>query len=165
MNTIQTQHFTNALLRLLRETFDINQVGDFFLDTGTSLSETLAHITAAEASMPIGGKCATLATQVKHVAFYFSWVEQAMHASAFPQVDWNEVWNTVGEVTPDEWQSIQQELHAHYERIVNLIKTTPNWSNEVAIGSAMAAVVHTAYHLGEIRQALCMIQSMSPRAE
>ena len=49
---IQTDHFTKALYALLDETFD--NVHGYFLDKGTSLFETLAAISAAEASGPVG---------------------------------------------------------------------------------------------------------------
>jgi hypothetical protein len=65
---IQTDHFTNALYTAIDETFD--NVHGYFLDKGTSLFETLATISAAEAFVPVSGRCATLAAQVKHVAFY-----------------------------------------------------------------------------------------------
>ena len=58
---IQTEHFTGALITLLDETFD--NVHGIFLDKGTSLFETLATISSEEASIPVGGKCATLAAQ------------------------------------------------------------------------------------------------------
>ena len=67
MSSIQSEHFTKALLTLLDETFD--NVHGFYLDKNTSLFQTLANITADEASIPVGGKCATLAAQVKHVAY------------------------------------------------------------------------------------------------
>jgi hypothetical protein len=63
---IQAEHFTAALYGLLDETFD--NVHGYYLDPGTSMFETLATISADEASVPVGGKCATLAAQVKHVA-------------------------------------------------------------------------------------------------
>ena len=47
----------------------------FFSMQGTSLFETLETITAAEASIPVGGKCATLAAQVAHVNFYLEVIE------------------------------------------------------------------------------------------
>ena len=59
---IQAEHFTNALYTLLDETFD--DVHGYFLDKGTSMFETLATISAEEASIPVGGKCATIAAQV-----------------------------------------------------------------------------------------------------
>jgi hypothetical protein len=49
-------------------------------------------------------------------------------------------------------------LRANYGRIQELIEAAPGWSSEREIGSAMAVVAHTAYHLGEIRQALCIIR-------
>ena len=72
---IQPEHFTNALYALLDETFD--NVHVYYLDRGTSFFETLATVSAAEASVPVGGKCATLAAQVKHVTFYLDVLEQA----------------------------------------------------------------------------------------
>ena len=62
MSTLEASHFTQALKLLLDEAFD--HVHGFFLDPGNSLFETLAGISAAEASIPVGGQCATLAAQV-----------------------------------------------------------------------------------------------------
>lgn len=53
MNTMQAERFTAALLALLDETFD--NVQGYYLDRNASLFETLASITVAEASIPIGG--------------------------------------------------------------------------------------------------------------
>jgi hypothetical protein len=101
VDTIQPEHFTKALLLLLDETFD--NVHGAYLDRNTSLFETLAGITADEASIPVGGKCATLAAQVKHVAFYLEVVERGVREANWPKVDWGEIWRTVGRVTPAEW--------------------------------------------------------------
>jgi hypothetical protein len=156
MSSIQSEHFTKILFALLDETFD--NIHGFYLDRNASMFETLANITADEASIPVGGKCATLAAQVKHVAFHLDYVEKYSRDPNPPQADWGEIWRTVNRVTPEEWQSIQSELRANYNRILNLFKTTPDWSSE-EIGNALAVVVHTAYHLGEIRQALCTLRS------
>jgi hypothetical protein len=155
MDSIQAEHFTNALFVLLDETFD--NVHGFYLDKNTSLFETLANITADEASIPVGGKCATLAAQVKHIAFYLDVVVKSVQDPNYPKVDWGEIWRTVNRVTPDEWKIIQDELRANYASIMNLIKTAPAWQGEAEIGSAIAIIAHTANHLGEIRQALCTI--------
>ncbi|GAB4161942.1 MAG: hypothetical protein Fur0021_35710 [Candidatus Promineifilaceae bacterium] len=156
MSTIESEYFTKALRLLLGETFD--HVQGFYLDSGTSLFETLAGISAAEASIPVGGKCATLAAQVKHVAFYLDVVDDSVRNPSAPPADWGEIWRTVSSVTPDEWQAIQAELRASYNRILQLIDDTPVWPNESYIGGAIALIAHTAYHLGEIRQALCTLQ-------
>ena len=105
-----------------------------------------------------GGNCATLAAQVKHVAFYLEVLNKAVRESNFQRVDWGEIWKTVNQVNNDEWQSIQAELRVNYDQIVDLIKTTSGWPSEMEIGGAIATVAHTAYHLGEIRQALCTLR-------
>ncbi|MEZ4870581.1 MAG: hypothetical protein R3C14_55140 [Caldilineaceae bacterium] len=153
---IQTEHFTNALYSLLDETFD--NVQGFFLDKGTSMFETLATISAAEASIPVGGKCATLAAQVKHVAFYLDVLEQAVRTRQFERQDWGKIWRETSSVTPAEWEALKVALRESYDRLKALIHDTTEWPSEHEIGGAIAAIVHTAYHLGEIRQALCCIQ-------
>jgi adenylosuccinate lyase len=91
----------------LDECFDT--VSGIFLDDGDSLFDTLATISAAEASIPVGDKCATLAAQVAHTAR-------------------------------------------------QLIADTDEWPSERHIGGAFGTIAHTAYHLGEIRQALCTLK-------
>jgi len=162
MDPIQPDHFKNALLAVLDETFD--HVRGYFLDGGTSLFETLTTISAEEASIPVGGKvdnnhpCATLAAQVKHIAFTMDVVDKSVRDPNLPPVDWGEVWRTVSLVTPDEWQALQDELRANYNRILALMEDTPVWGQE-QIAGAIALVVHVAYHLGEIRQALCTLKT------
>ncbi len=156
MTHIQTEHFTRALIMLLDETFD--NVRGYYLDGGTSLFETLATISAEEASVPVGGKCATLAAQVKHVAFYLDVLERAVRTDSNDQVDWGEIWRTTKEVTPDEWEALKKNLRESYDRIKVLIHDMREWPSEDEIGGAIAAIAHTAYHLGEIRQATCTLK-------
>ena len=156
MTTIQSEHFVKACLILLEESFE--KVVGIYLDKGTTLFETLAGISAQEASIPVGGKCATLAAQVKHVAFYLDATLKFVNNPNHPPVDWMEIWNTVNVVDEAEWQAIQDELRTNYVRIQDLLKSTPDWSSEREIGGAIAVIAHTAYHLGEIRQALCTLK-------
>ena len=153
---IQTDHFTHSLHILLDETFD--NVHGYFLDKGTSLFETLAMISTEEASIPVGGKCATLAAQVKHVAFYLDVLEKSVRTQQFERQDWGKIWRETRAVTPEEWEALKSSLRVSYDRIKALINATPEWSSEEQIGGAMAVVVHTAYHLGDVRQALCSVR-------
>jgi hypothetical protein len=153
---IQTGHFTSALYTLLDETFD--NVQGYFLDKGTSMFETLATISAAEASVPVGGKCATLAAQVKHAAFYLDVLEHSVRTQQYERQDWGKIWRETAAVTPEEWDAIQTQLRESYDRFKKLIGATTEWPSERHIGGAIAAIVHTAYHLGEIRQALCTLK-------
>lgn len=154
--SIQADEFTKALYSLLDETFD--NVQGYYLDKGTSMFETLATVSAAEASIPVGGKCATLAAQVKHVAFYLDVLEKTVRTQQFEKQDWGKIWRETSAVTLAEWEDIKVELRQSYDRIKALIQDTPAWSTDFEIGGAIAVIVHTAYHLGEIRQALCTIR-------
>jgi hypothetical protein len=153
---IQIQHFTSAIFTLLDETFD--NVQGIYLDKGTSLFETLATISAEEASVPVGGKCATLAAQVKHVAFYLDVLERYVRTGANERVDWGKVWRETSAVNAEEWNTIKLQLRESYDRIKQLIGETTEWPSEDHIAGTIAIVVHTAYHLGEIRQALCTLK-------
>jgi hypothetical protein len=156
MSTIQSEHFTQAVFMLMEESFE--NVQGIYLDKNTSMFETLARITAEEASIPVGGKCATLAAQVKHVAFYLEVIERFMRDPKSPQADWGEVWRTVSSVTPEEWQAIQAELRTNYQAMRKHIDSVQEWPDADSIGIALAVIAHSAYHLGEIRQALCVVK-------
>ena len=63
----------------------------------------------------------------------------------------------VGTTMPEEWAASKNKLRGTYQRISNLFRENPVW-NDDSIGGSLALVVHTAYHLGEIRQALCVLK-------
>jgi hypothetical protein len=152
---IKQEDFLNNLFSLLDETFD-NTHGHY-LDKDTSLFRTLETVSAQEASIPVGGKCASLAAQVAHVTFYIEVLERvAIHNDTTP-ADWGEIWRTIEKVTPEEWDSLRNELKATYQRINKLFHENKIW-NDDTIGGTLAILVHTAYHLGEIRQALCTLK-------
>ena len=153
---IDQGRFAKSLLEILEETFETHH--GIYLDKGTSLFETLDAITAAEASRPVGGKCASLAAQVAHVTFYLEVLERYMLSQDAGTVDWGEVWRTVKEVTPDEWTALRRQLRQTYQRIFAMLRGLQTWDNEAVIDGPMAIAVHTAYHLGEIRQALCTLK-------
>ena len=140
----------------MEETFEAKHHG-IFLDKGTSLFETLETVSAEEASIPVGGKCASLAAQVAHVTFYIESFERyALQGDDSPR-DWGLIWRTVEKVTPEEWDDYKSKLKEAYVRMEKLFHANADW-NEDTMGGALSIVVHTAYHLGEIRQALCTLK-------
>lgn len=141
--------------RILDETF-VRHHG-IYLDKNTSLFETLETITAEEASRPVGDKCATLAAQVTHVTFYLDVLENYILDKRSGKVGWGEIWRTVSAVSPEEWTAIKDNLKQTYKRVLKSLHGL-NWSKDRSIGGALAILVHTSYHLGEIRQALCTLK-------
>jgi hypothetical protein len=154
--TMPQESFSKELLTILEETFETHH--GVYLDQGTSLFATLSEISADEASIPVGNRCATIAAQVEHVIFY---LEVVSHSIAGQQEevkpDWGEIWSRVSGVAPAEWDELRARLKATYNRLSKMLRGIENWEHNDAIGDSMAIVVHTAYHLGEIRQALCTV--------
>lgn len=151
-----SQDFANNLFLFMEETFEFKNHG-IYLDQGTSLFETLETVSAEEASVPVGGKCASLAAQVAHVTFFIESFERfALQGDNSPR-DWGLIWRTVEKVTPEQWDEYKRKLKDAYLRMDKLFHENPAW-DEGTIGGALSILVHTAYHLGEIRQALCTLK-------
>jgi len=157
-NTIDQEYVIQDLFDVLDETFVTHH--GIFLDRGTSLFETLETITAEEASIPVGGKCATLGAQVAHVNFYLEVLEAYILNKDIGKADWGEIWRRVNKVSPEEWKAYQDQLKETYQRIIAMLKNLDSvgWNDERPFGGALAIAVHTAYHLGEIRQAMCTVK-------
>ena len=158
--TISQRSFTKELFTILEETFETHHA--VYLDKDTSLLTTLDKVSAEEASIPVGNECATIAAQVEHVIFYLEVLERIITGQEVGELDWADIWNRVSSVTSGEWDEIRDRLKVTYQRINELLQGIENWEANEAIGGSMAIVVHTAYHLGEIRQALCTV-GRSPR--
>lgn len=152
---IDTSLWTRELFDVLNETFE--RVGGIYLDKGTSLFETLATVTADEASRPISRQCACLAAQVNHVRYYLEVLSGYMRQQPPASVDWAASWN-VTSVSPEEWDAMLQGLRDTYQQVRTLFESFETWNGEEEIAGALAIVVHTAYHLGEIRQGLGVLR-------
>jgi hypothetical protein len=153
---VQRNLLAKEFFEAFEETFEVHH--GIFLDPNTSFFDTLGSIRADEASVPVGDKCATLAAQVKHVTFYLEVLEQVLLTRQGESVDWGEIWRTTAAVTPDEWDRLRAELEATYRRVSKELEETEDWNDSTVVGVAMAVLVHSAYHLGEVRQALCCLR-------
>lgn len=145
-------------LDLLEEVFVTHH--GYILDRGTSLFDTLAGIDAETASLRYSPHCGTLAAQVNHTRFYLDVVLRAMRDGDTTRADWDSSWE-VEAVSTAEWTALVAGLRASYEAVHAFIGSRDRW-NEASVGDAMAIVAHSAYHLGEIRQALAVIPLLRP---
>jgi hypothetical protein len=155
-NAVARAVLTTEFFDAFEETFETHH--GIFLDPNTSLFDTLGTIRADEASRSVGGQCATLAAQVRHVTFYLEVLEQVLLTGEGQSVDWGEIWRTIGPVTPEEWDRLRSELRKTYRRVSDELEQTANWDSSTVVGVALAVLAHSAYHLGEIRQALCSLR-------
>lgn len=137
---------------MLVETFESVQGG--YLDKGTSLFETLEQITAEQASQKMGN-CATMAAHIDHVHYYLQVLEDRMFGRDLSYVDWNQIWETVDKVDEAEWEATQASLRSTYERVKEYLDHADSWEGVTELSSMLGIIVHSAYHLGEIRQMMC----------
>src|SRR5215213_11248363 len=154
---ISVKHFKKALLACLDETF--SNVRGIYLDSGTTLYETLAGVSAEEASRAISPKSATIAAQVEHIRFYLDVLDDYMRTHVDKTNNWGEIWETISAVTPDEWEDIKRRLRESHDRVMATINSFEKWDGKYDIAGALSLLVHTAYHLGGNRQALGAIRA------
>ena len=141
---------------LLTETFE--SVQGAYLDKGTSLFETLAQISAEGASQPMGN-CATIAAHVAHTRYYLQVLEDRMFGRDLSYVNWDEIWQTVSAVDEAEWAAMIADFRSTYERIKSHLDDADDWSGSTELSSMLGIIVHSAYHLGEIRQMMCHLET------
>ena len=149
---ITQEMFLATFTKFLDETFE--SVQGIYLDKGTSLFETLDGISAEQASCECAN-CASIAAHVKHIVFYLDVSDRYMFTPDNFRADWSEVWRSTHAATAVEWDELRAQLRATYVRLRERMLAIPDWNNERAFGGARALIVHTAYHLGEIRRATC----------
>lgn len=149
---MKPETFTTPLFDLLDETFE--HVHGYYLDKGTSLLETLATVSASEASRGVSPTGATIAAHVTHVEFYLTVLEEVLQGRDPEKVDWSLIWRNTREVSAAEWDALRKRLHETYARVVGLARSFDTWEGKGQVSGALAVVVHSAYHLGAIRQAL-----------
>jgi hypothetical protein len=154
--TIPAESLSKEIMDILEETFDIHH--GVYLDEGTSLFDTLNAMTAAQASVAAGNNASTIAAQVEHVIFYLDVLGQVIAGQKVGEQDWREIWERVSVVSPEEWDDLKARLKAAYDQTRTLLQNIEDWEANDAIGGAIAILVHTAYHLGEIRQTLYTVR-------
>lgn len=145
-------------LQFLEETFEDRHYG-IYLDKGTSLFETLESTTAEEASLRASNQTSSLAAHTRHVVFYMAVLERVIRGEEVGKPNWREIWENDRPVTPGEWKVEIAALRGEYAKVQALLADPTTWKREDALGGFTSIAVHTAYHLGAIRQALAVIRS------
>jgi len=154
---IPVKRFKKALFVCLDETF--STVHGIYLDKGTTLFETLEGVSAEEASRAISSNSATIAAQVEHVRFYLDVLNDYMRTGVDKQNNWREIWDTVREVTPEQWEDVKRRLKQSHETAIATLNSFEKWDGKYDIAGGLSILAHTAYHLGGIRVALGAVRA------
>ncbi len=157
---ISAESFRMALVSVLEETFErVDQ--SLFLDKGDSFFETLAGVSAEEASRPIAPGGNTIAAQVNHVAAFVGWLNRSTAGQAIEPLDWEATWARTT-VSPAEWEELVGGLRSAYRNLRSFATTKTHWAPPFVTG-AFGLVAHCAFHLGQVRHALSVIQGKNGR--
>ena len=154
---ITTDKLQKDVRQFIEETFATHH--GIYLDKGTTLAETLADLSAEEASQRASDTTASIAAHTRHVVFYIEVMERVLRGEEVGKLNWREIWENDRPVSRDAWKTQIAALRAECAKVLEMLSNPAMWEREDAYGEFMAIAVHTAYHLGAIRQALAVIRS------
>ena len=160
MKTIAQEDYTNGFFQLLKETFEgpPPDKGSAYLDKGGGLFQTLGRLTAEAASATPWPGAATIAAHSEHLRFYVM-AHYGLMRGESGKIDWEQSWR-VKTVTPPEWDDLKENLRRAYTAVADHLRRVERWGEE-EVGDGMAILLHTAYHLGAIRQ---LARALEPSA-
>ena len=160
MNT-EDSVFQTALSNMLTELFDSPPAGEaYVLNTGDpGLFRQLDAIDAATATRRLAPGRPPIAAHIDHVHFGFLLLNRWAKGQENPWagVDWNASWQRTS-VTEDEWRTLRSALRREADAWRTVVETRTSW-DAVSASAALSTAVHTAYHLGAVRQILAALQA------
>lgn len=149
--------FTDGLSTLLKECFEAATSPSMFLDAGDAFFQTLATVSADEASRPAANGISNIAAEVNHTAFYINVTLGFLRGEQPGKVDWDGSWQ-VGVVDEAQWTRLQDTLQMAYDSLQVAVAQPATWAHPQAITGGIGMVAHCAYHLGEVRRTLGVIR-------
>ncbi|NNE98447.1 MAG: hypothetical protein HKN25_05440 [Pyrinomonadaceae bacterium] len=154
-NRINKDDFLKDLLYLLRETFEGSPEGEggAYLDDGISFFSSIENRTAEEVSIEINGT--SVVAHVEHAKFYLDRLVEFIQGES-QKVNWELSW-LIESVDDKEWEILRGGVRKSYENALQCFANVEIWKEDT-IGEAISMIVHTAYHLGAIRQMLKAIE-------
>jgi len=118
---------------------------------GTGIFASIGGLSAAQASLPGGPGHSTIAGHIHHVSASLALSTRALSGKQTSR-DRGRSW-TVTTVDDAGWADLQVQLRREYHSLFVAVETHAVW-DEDALGVAIGAIAHAAYHLGGIRQRL-----------
>ena len=159
-DVVDKQAFLSNFFYLLSETFESPAgASSAYLDKGTGLFDSLTTLSAEQASKRITTDGTSVAAQVVHTQCYLNVLRRYMQGHK-ERANWAESWQTTS-VTPAQWDALQADLKSTYEQLRTELDKVKNW-NDDAVGGSLAILVHSAYHLGAMRQIMRVVTQDTP---
>ncbi|HRN17799.1 MAG: hypothetical protein WC972_04075 [Trueperaceae bacterium] len=152
-----TKAFKSNLFDVLDEFFEgppPGATGTIALDRSGSFRQSLADLSATDASREAFPGATTVAAQVIHTTYYLTNLLRYLdpQGDKASRADWAGSWarETVADT---EWDAVRADLFRAYRDVRAAIDAITDWSGD-RFGEAIAPLAHSAYHLGAVRQLL-----------
>ena len=152
MPTLADTTITAQLLGVLAEALDgPGQDWSYFSDPQPSagLLGSVASLTPAQASRPVGRHGTSIAAHLHHLAFSLAASAAWIRGDHRP-VNWSESWR-VQTVSAVEWTALQERARMTGVALRQAIEHHA-LGTEAAFGGSVGALAHAVYHLAAIRQ-------------
>ncbi len=155
--SLNNTRILEELQALLKETIESPPTGgSAFLDQKTGLLDTLAGLTLTEAfAAPAPGR-PSIAAHLNHTTFHMRVIvewEQGIREKR----DWQASF-VVPSASQEGWQELQKDFHEQHAALKETM-TKSATTDEDALGGAVGALLHIAYHLGAMRQIMLFLRA------
>ncbi len=150
------QAFTEGYLSVLHEAVEGPQQSDWsiFIDQGTGMLQSLAMLTARQASQASTAGLSTIVAHTEHIRFALAGMNAFLRSES-PQLDWAASWR-ITEHDEAGWETLQHDLSTEYQTFRGLFEQYSDWDSR-AVGGAIGLLAHVCYHLGAMRQLLKLV--------
>jgi len=128
--------------------------GSAVLDPDAGWLQTLLTVDHTRASRTIAQGGTTIAGQAAHAAYYVELLEQLARGEDV-QADWPRSF-VPSVVDEGRWEETRARLLAALARFREMVLAVDEWDEERLRG-ALGVLVHTAYHLGAVRQMIRVV--------
>jgi hypothetical protein len=148
---MEQQAFVDGYLTILTEALEGPQQRDWsiFIDQGTGLLQTLASLSAAQASQPSKPGQTTIVAHSEHTRVHLAGMNAFLRGED-PKVDWAASWR-ITELDEAGWRKLQDDLSHEYQTFRRFFEQHDDWDAR-AVSGAIGLLAHVCYHLGAIRQ-------------
>ncbi len=132
--------------------------GNAVLDADTGWRQSLEAVDAEQASRPVAPGGTTIAGQAAHTAYYIELLE-ALARGERPAADWPGSFSPRA-VDDQTWEHTRERLFGALGRFRAMVDAS-DFPPEQLQG-ALGVLLHTAYHLGAVRQMLRVVGATGP---
>ncbi|MCG2615300.1 DinB family protein [Terrimonas sp. NA20] len=148
-------------LGLLREIYIGGEGKDTFVidrDPGHGVISAIKTVSASDASTPSHDGGTTIAAHTGHLKWSLDYAFEFYKGKIPEGWNWDDSWTRFS-VNDEEWEILQDELAASYERLVTTINNVKDWSEPMLLKGTLALLPHASYHLGAIKQLILSVKT------